>query len=77
MGREGGRRCSPFAAAVFKHRTVPSAVEPPEELVRAQLIDSVLQRWPGYTIRTLMEEDAHELYQTLTLLNPDLGKADG
>lgn len=39
-------------------------------------MDSVLRRWPGYTLSTLMDEDAQLLHQTLGLLDPDLGKAD-
>ena len=36
----------------------------------------VLRRWPGYTLSSLLAEDAHLLMQTLDLLDPDLGKAD-
>jgi len=36
----------------------------------------LLRRYPGYTLSTLLEEDAHELMQLLALLDPDLGKAD-
>jgi hypothetical protein len=45
-------------------------------LTRARWLDSVLRRYPGYTLSTLLSEDAHGLMQMLGLLDPDLGKAD-
>lgn len=36
-----------------------------------------MQRWPGYTLASLMAEDAQLLHQTWTLVtDDDLGKAD-
>ena len=32
--------------------------------------------YPGYTLSTLLAEDAHELFMLRGLLDPDLGKAD-
>lgn len=34
-----------------------------------------LTRYPGYTIKTLREEDAYDLLQLRGLTDPDLGKA--
>lgn len=35
-----------------------------------------MQRWPGYTLASLREEDAHELLQTWQLvMNDKLGEA--
>lgn len=38
-------------------------------------LDYVLRRYPGYTLGTLLAEDAHELKMLIALTNPDLGKA--
>lgn len=38
-------------------------------------MDSILRRYPGYTLSTLLAEDAHELMLLRELLDPDLGKA--
>jgi hypothetical protein len=38
-------------------------------------MDEVLRRYPGYTIRTLLDEDAHELLTLRAILDPDFGKA--
>lgn len=35
-----------------------------------------MRRWPGYTLSSLEEEDAYLLYQTLGLLDDELGKAE-
>lgn len=32
------------------------------------MLDALLQRYPGYTLRTLLQEDAHELLQMLAVL---------
>ena len=37
-------------------------------------MDFMMQRWPGYTLRSAMDEDAHQTYETLTLLS--IGKGD-
>lgn len=34
-----------------------------------------MRRYPGYTLRTLQEEDAYELLQLLAILDDDIGKA--
>ncbi len=39
-------------------------------------MDSVLRRWPGYTLGSLLAEDARLLLQTIALLDEDLGKAE-
>jgi hypothetical protein len=65
----------PFAAEVWRYRSVPGAFDRPRELARAELIVSLLARFPGYTIRDLLTDDAQDLYWTAALLNPDLGKA--
>ena len=80
-GHAGG--AAPFAGRVFRYRAAPGAVDrdtgrrvgPPPDLVKAQTLDYILTRYPGYTLRTLLEEDAHELLMMLNLLDPDLGKA--
>lgn len=36
----------------------------------------LLKEYPGYTLSTLLAEDAHELLLMRSLLDPDLGKAD-
>jgi hypothetical protein len=45
--------------------------------VNALFKDAVMRRWPGYTLASLRQEDAHELYQTWQLVvNDKLGEAD-
>jgi len=39
------------------------------------LLDTLLRRYPGYTLSTLLAEDAHGLMQMMALLHPDLGNA--
>ena len=78
LDRWGPRRAPPFAAAVFRWRAVGGAagIRKPIELSHAEFVDHVLTRWPGYTIESLMREDAYVLMQMLDLLSPDLGKAE-
>lgn len=33
-----------------------------------------MRRYPGYTLSTVLAEDAHDLYQHMALLDPDIGK---
>jgi hypothetical protein len=35
-----------------------------------------LKEFPGYTLGSLLQEDAHALLQMRALLDPDLGKAE-
>lgn len=35
-----------------------------------------MRLYPGYTLRTLAEDDIAELFQHLRLLDPDIGKAN-
>jgi hypothetical protein len=73
----GPRRAPPFAASVFRFNSVGRAgLTKPPELARAQTLDAILRRYPGYTLTTLLAEDARELMQMMALLDPDLGKAD-
>ena len=80
----GGRRgAGPFAGDVFRWRAVPGGIDhatgrpirKPGALARAEQLDHLLRSYPGYTLRTLLEEDAHELLMLVNLLNPDLGTA--
>jgi len=41
------------------------------------LTHDLLTTYPGYTLRTLRDEDAYELLQMRALIDPDLGKANG
>lgn len=40
------------------------------------MYDALLRIYPGYTLSSLLAEDAHDLFQMRALLDPDLGKAD-
>lgn len=40
------------------------------------MLDSILRMYPGYTLGTLLAEDAHELMTMRDLIDPDCGKAD-
>ena len=80
----GGRRgARPFAGDVFRWRAVPGGIDhatglpvrKPPALSRAEQLHRLLKEYPGYTLRTLLEEDAHELLMLVNLLNPDLGTA--
>lgn len=42
---------------------------------RAELLHALLQKYPGYTLSTLLAEDAHELLMLEELLDPNLGNA--
>ena len=83
MGGGSAAGAGPFASRVFRYRAAPGALDrttgrrlaPPVELAVAQTLDSILKEYPGYTLRTLLEEDAHELLMMRRLLDPDLGKA--
>ena len=83
MGGGRPQGTGPFAGRVFRYRAAPGALDrttgrrlsPPIELAVAQTLDSILTRYPGYTLRTLLEEDAHDLLMMRNLLDPDLGKA--
>lgn len=44
---------------------------------RAEFLDYVLRRYPGYTLRTLLAEDAHELKMLIALTDPKLGEKRG
>ena len=46
----------------------------PPELARAQLIDGLLRRYPGYTLSTLRQESV-ELLQVVELIG--MTKSDG
>ena len=49
----------------------------PADMADAVFFDAVMQRWPGYTISSLLDEDAQLLYQFWDLVtNDDLGKAE-
>ena len=50
-------------------------IEEPPELRRARILDEILRRYPGYTLSSLLAEDAYTLMQHLALIRPDLGKA--
>lgn len=41
----------------------------------AEFVHEVLTTYPGYTLSTLLAEDAGDLFLLRSLLNPDLGKA--
>jgi len=73
VARWGPRRAPPFAARVFRYRAV--GVDKPAELERAELLHMLLTTYPGYTLSTLLAEDA-ELLRLMALLDPDLGKAE-
>ena len=75
MGDAGEGRAGPFAGRVFRYRAVPGAAEKPPELLRAETLDKILREYPGYTLRTLQDEDAYELLQMVNILDPDVGKA--
>lgn len=74
MGDGGPRSAPPFAAAAFRYRAV--GVGKPVALDRAEMYDALLRIYPGYTLSSLLAEDAHDLFQMRALLDPDLGKAD-
>ena len=76
MDQRGARRAPPFAAAVFRWRTVGGPDDKPVELARAQFHDAVLKRYPGYTLSSLRAEDAHSIHQLIGLMDDDLGKAE-
>ncbi|HLC29011.1 MAG TPA: hypothetical protein VJL07_06150 [Dehalococcoidia bacterium] len=42
---------------------------------RAETLHALLTIYPGYTLSTLLAEDA-ELLRLMALLDPDLGKAE-
>jgi hypothetical protein len=42
----------------------------------AQFVDDVLRTYPGYTLSTLLDEDAHALFALRALVSPKLGEAD-
>jgi hypothetical protein len=46
-------------------------VTKPPELIRAEDIDHILHRYPGYTLSTLLREDAGELLGLLALVHED------
>ena len=76
---QGGRPgAGPFASKARKWRAVKGApgVEKPPELSRAELLHALLREYPGYTLSTLLREDAHALLQMRALIDPDLGNAE-
>lgn len=49
----------------------------PAELAAARFKDEVMRRWSGYTLDTLRDADAHELFLTWELVtNEKLGEAE-
>ena len=48
---------------------------PTGERARDERVDGLLQRYPGYTLSTLLAEDAFALMQHVAILDPDIGKA--
>ena len=74
MDEGGGLRAAPFASQVFRWRAVGG--DKPFGLTEAETIDGILGRYSGYTLTTLLAEDAHGLLQIRALLDDDLGKAD-
>ena len=73
-GDQPGTR--PFAASVWRYRSVPGAFDRPRELDLAEFLDSVLRVYPGYTLASVQDEDAHDLFLTRALVNPKLGQAE-
>ena len=70
--RGGPPRAPPFAADVFRWRAVGGLK--PSELDRAEWLDLILRTYPGYTLFSLLAEDAHEVMVMLDLLSDDCGK---
>lgn len=76
------RGAVPFAGRVFRFHAVNGGrdprtgerVGPPPQFIRAHTLDTILKEYPGYTLRTLLEEDAYELLQIQAILDPDVGK---
>ncbi len=40
----------------------------PAALQRAQMLDAICRRWPGYTLATALAEGADLIYSTLEIL---------
>jgi hypothetical protein len=70
----GADRPAPFAGEVFRWRAVPEGPKP-AALAEAEFRDAILTRYPGYTLGSLLREDAHLLHQHFGLLDPHLGEA--
>jgi hypothetical protein len=79
-----GRRgvtVEPFGSKLIRWRAVGggtasdgTTVGKPPELAQAELILGILERFPGYTLSTLYEEDA-ELLRLLKI--EEMGRRDG
>ena len=82
MDRPGDGGGPPFAGRVFRANAVAGGLDadgapvvPPPELTHARLLDGLLRDYPGYTLRALLDEDAFDLLQMRSILDPECGKA--
>ena len=60
----GARR--PFRAAIAKWRQFPSSNRKPAAVAEAELVLGILERFSGYTLASLMDEDV-QLYRYLAI----------
>ena len=68
MGATGRLGATPPTVAVQQY--LHTGVGPkPSVLARAELLDGILRVYPGYTLQTLLDEDAHELLRLRRIIS--------
>jgi hypothetical protein len=76
MAAGGWNDPRPFAVAAFRARHLNRRELTPTAVAWARVLDEILRTYPGYTLASVLDEDAHALFALRGLVNPNLGEAD-